>query len=393
MSGVHGVVILANQHYEAPIIQAIQSRSDCLSIVRRCADLAEVIAAARAGIADLAIIDGADTDLTADALLCLHTAGMAGVALAHHEERNRLSALGCDSVAAPGSPDQVVNSLIAATRARRTHQAQASSPPPPPPTSAGTVLAVWGTSGAPGRTTLAAGIATMLATRGETLLIDADTSNPSIAHLLGLPVQTSGLSILARAASRGPLSPEDIAGACVRRSERLGVVTGLVTPHRWREVSRTNIEAIIGAARLNARYSIVDLAATYLEKPTRGVNRDDVTLGVLERADRLVVVARGDIIGVNRLSFLARWWEEQGRDIPVDIIVNRVSKDAIGPRPVAALQAAIGAFMPGRIFHTINDDAGVARACLRATALGETGSQCSATDALEAIVDQWVPTL
>ncbi len=123
------------------------------------------------------------------------------------------------------------------------------------------------------------------------------------------------------------------------------------------------------------------------------MNRDDVTLGVLERADRLVVVARGDIIGVNRLSFLARWWEEQGRDIPVDIIVNRVSKDAIGPRPVAALQAAIGAFMPGRIFHTINDYACVARACLRATALGETGSQCSATDALEAIVDQWVPTL
>ena len=59
MSAVHGVVILADQRWEAPIIQAIQSRSDCLAIVRRCADLAEVIAAARAGIADLAVIDGA----------------------------------------------------------------------------------------------------------------------------------------------------------------------------------------------------------------------------------------------------------------------------------------------------------------------------------------------
>ena len=49
MSSIHGVVILADQRYEAPLIQAIQGRSDALAIVRRCADLAEVIAAARAG--------------------------------------------------------------------------------------------------------------------------------------------------------------------------------------------------------------------------------------------------------------------------------------------------------------------------------------------------------
>ena len=393
MSAVHGVVILADQRYEAPIIQAIQSRADALAIVRRCADLAEVIAAARAGVADLAVIDGADPDLTADAVGALREVGMEVVALAQHAERLRLSALGVASVAAPASPEQVVNSLIAATRTRRSQPATASSPPPPPPTSAGSVLAVWGTSGAPGRTTLAAGIATMLAARAPTILIDADTSNPTVSHLLGLPVHASGLSVLARAASRGALTPEDLVGACARRSEGLRIVTGLVTPHRWREVSRTSIEAIIAAARLCARYSVIDLAATSLEKASRGANRDDVALGVLARADRLVVVARGDIVGVNRLSFLARWWEEHGRDIPVDVIVNRVTSDAIGPRPVAALQAAIGAFMPGHIFHTVSEDGGVGRASLRAKALGEKGTGCLAADELEAIVAQWVPTL
>ena len=357
MSAVHGVVILADQRYEAPIIQAIQSRADALAIVRRCADLAEVIAAARAGVADLAVIDGADPDLTAEAVGALREAGMEVIALAQHAERLRLSALGVASVAAPASPEQVVNSLIAATRTRRSQPAMASSPPPPPPTSAGSVLAVWGTSGAPGRTTLAAGIATMLAARAPTILIDADTSNPTLSHLLGLPVHASGLSVLARAASRGALTPEDLAGACV------------------------------------PRYSVIDLAATSLEKASRGANRDDVALGVLARADRLVVVARGDIVGVNRLSFLARWWEEHGRDIPVDVIVNRVTSDAIGPRPVAALQAAIGAFMPGHIFHTVSEDGGVGRASLRAKALGEKGAGCLAADELEAIVAQWVPTL
>lgn len=98
MSAVHGVVILADQRYEAPIIQAIQSRADALAIVRRCADLAEVIAAARAGVADLAVIDGADPDLTADAVGALREAGMEVVALAQHAERLRLSALGVASV-------------------------------------------------------------------------------------------------------------------------------------------------------------------------------------------------------------------------------------------------------------------------------------------------------
>ena len=317
------------------------------------------------------------------------------VALAPHDERSRLIALGVASVAAPGSPDQVVNSLIAATRTRRSTPATASStpPPPPPPSAPGSVVAVWGTSGAPGRTTLATGIATALSTHGPTLLVDADTANPTIAHLLGLPVHASGLSTLARTASRGPITPADVHGASVMRSENLRVITGLVTPHRWREVSKPGIESIVGALRLSARYTVVDIASTSLEKASRGASRDDAALGVLKRADRLVIVARGDIVGINRLSFLARWWEEQEHDIPVEVIVNRVSASAIGPHPVPSLQAAIGAFMPEHIFHVVPEDEGVGRACLRGKALGENGARCDASDALQAIVEQWVPTL
>ena len=386
MSSVHGVVVLADQRYEAPLIQAIQGRSDVLAIVRRCADLAEVVAAARAGLADLAVIDGSDPDLTIETVESLRACGMVVVALAPHHERSRLIALGVASVAAPGSPDQVVNSLIAATRTRPSTPATASSapPPPPPPSAPGSVLAVWGTSGAPGRTTLAVGIATALSAHGPTLLVDADTANPTIPHLLGLPVHASGLSTLART---------DTLGAAVMRSENLHVITGLVTPHRWREVSKPGIESIVGALRLSARYSVVDIASTSLEKASRGANRDDAALGVLERADRLVIVARGDIVGINRLSFLARWWEEQERAIPVEVIVNRVSTAAIGPHPVPSLQAAIGAFMPDCIFHVVPEDEGVGRASLRGKALGENGARCDASDALQAIVEQWVPTL
>ena len=249
------------------------------------------------------------------------------------------------------------------------------------------------TSAPPAPTTLAVGIATALSAHGPTLLVDADTANPTIAHLLGLPVHASGLSTLARTASRGPITPADTLGAAVMRSENLHVITGLVTPHRWREVSKPGIESIDGAQRLSARYSVVDIASTSLEKASRGANRDDAALGVLERADRLVIVARGDIVGINRLSFLARWWEEQERAIPVEVIVNRVSTAAIGPHPVPSLQAAIGAFMPDCIFHVVPEDEDVGRASLRGKALGENGARCDASDALQAIVEQWVPTL
>ena len=255
------------------------------------------------------------------------------------------------------------------------------------------MLAVWGTSGAPGRTTLAVGIASALSAHASTLLVDADTANPTIAHLLGLPVHASGLSTLARTASRGPITPADTLGAAVMRSENLHVITGLVTPHRWREVSKPGIESIVGALRLSARYSVIDIASTSLEKASRGASRDDAALGVLKRADRLVIVARGDIVGINRLSSLAQWWEEQERDIPVEVIVNRVSTAAIGPHPVPSLQAAIGAFMPDCIFHVVPEDEGVGRASLRGKALGENGARCDASDALQAIVEQWVPTL
>lgn len=394
MNAVHGVAILVDQRYEAPLIQAIQGHTDSLAIVRRCADLAEVVAAARAGIADLAVIDGADPDLTTEAVQSLLSHGMSVIALAPHSERLRLKALGVASVAAPTSPDQVVNSLLAATRTRHASPAPASNPPPPPPESApGTVLAVWGTSGAPGRTTLAAGIATTLSTIGPTLLVDADTANPSLAHLLGIPVHASGLSALARAASRSALTPTDIAAASVQRNPNLSVVTGLVTSHRWREVSRPGIESIITTARLSARYTVVDVAAATLEKTRRGTSRDDAVLGVLAKADRIVIAARADIVGINRLSYLAQWWDEQGTNTPIEIIVNRVASHSIGPRPLASLQAAIGAFMPERVFHAVPEDPGVGRAALRGKALGEQGGRCSASTALEAIVRQWVPTL
>ena len=57
---------------------------------------------------------------------------------------------------------------------------------------------VWGPTGAPGRTTLAIGLAAELAGSGlPTVLVDADTYGASVAQCLGLLDESSGLATAA----------------------------------------------------------------------------------------------------------------------------------------------------------------------------------------------------
>ena len=55
------------------------------------------------------------------------------------------------------------------------------------------LIAVWGSAGAPGATTLAIGLARELAKSRQTVLVDADFLAPSVAELIDLPGDQSGL--------------------------------------------------------------------------------------------------------------------------------------------------------------------------------------------------------
>ena len=57
MSAPHGVVIRAHPRHEGALVEAIRASDEDLEVVRRCADMAEVSAAARSGVADLALLD------------------------------------------------------------------------------------------------------------------------------------------------------------------------------------------------------------------------------------------------------------------------------------------------------------------------------------------------
>ena len=70
----------------------------------------------------------------------------------------------------------------------------------------GRVVAVWGPAGAPGRTTVAIGVADEAARLGvSTMLADADPYGGTVAHAVGLLDETAGLALASRDAVAGRL--------------------------------------------------------------------------------------------------------------------------------------------------------------------------------------------
>ena len=101
---------------------------------------------------------------------------------------------------------------------------------PPAPIERGRVVVVWGPQGAPGRTTVATGLAGALAERGlGTVLVDADPYGGAVGQQLGVLDEVSGLLSAARLASSGLLA-ERLSTVPRGLGPHLSVVTGLPRP-------------------------------------------------------------------------------------------------------------------------------------------------------------------
>lgn len=394
MTSRHTVALLADPEDEGGIVQAVDARAD-LKVVRRCADLPEVRAAVRAGIADLVVLRAAEPDLDTLVIEELHLGGAGVLLLIDESTHTQARSLGADALAQKSNPERVVEALENYIRGGHIHIPNDSMPPDPftqdtcvtrdteaelkDKTAAGhrtqtergrgTILAVWGTSGAPGRSTLALGIAHALAETAPTILIDGDMRNPSLAHMAGIPLDSSGIAVLAHAALRGVLDDRDLEAALVPYTLRLSILTGLTTPHRWREVGPGALDAIVMAAARLCPWVVVDLAAVTLDEvadETRHIgDRDDTTAAILRRADEIMCVARADVLGISRLTHALTWLEELNVSAQLRIVMNRVASAATGSRPYSAIGTALQAIIPERSAYLVPEDTAVAKGLLK----------------------------
>jgi MinD-like ATPase involved in chromosome partitioning or flagellar assembly len=204
---------------------------------------------------------------------------------------------------------------------------------------AGRVIAVWGPTGAPGRSAVAMGIAFELAERGHRVaLVDADTHGASIAPALGLLDEAPAIAAACRLAASGGLDLaqlDRISSIVPIGSGSLRVLTGLPSPARWPELSETRITDMLRVTRHWADAIVVDTGFN-LERDEEIVSdlfaprRNAATIASVAEADAVVAVGAGDPIGLARLMREHAALLESVDADRISVVINKVRPDAIG---------------------------------------------------------------
>lgn len=370
-----------------------------VTVVRRCAELAELLAAAEAGAGTAAVVSGDLPGLDREAVGRLRSAGLRVVAVEDPATpAERLAGLGCDAVVAGGDAEN----LVAAVRGDAPEVVEPRSLAPDLGGRAGTVVAVWGPPGSPGRTTTAIELAAALAGIGTevprrsgllrrprpvtrphgsdtVLLADADTYASSVTSRLGLLDDAPGLAAAARAAGQGVLDVVTLAGHSPVVLPGVRVLTGITRASRWPELPATSLDMVFQRCRELAAWTVVDCGPVLevdelLMYDTRAPQRNGATLSALQAADVVVVVGGADPVGLQRL---VRGLEDlRDAAVPVSaarlVVVNRVRDAAVGRRAESQVRDALARYAGVEDVHLVPDDpAGLDTALLAGRVLAE----------------------
>ena len=210
----------------------------------------------------------------------------------------------------------------------------------------GIVVAVWGPAGAPGRTTVAIGVADEAARLGvSTLLADADPYGGTVAQTVGLLDETAGLALASRDAAAGRLDTVRLAQRSRQLRPRLRVLTGLSSgrPVAGAAAGGTAGSVLDESRRLSA-LTVVDCGFCLEQDEERaGPQRNGATLAALAAADTVLCVGAADPIGLHRLTRGLDELREVLPGVAPLIVANRVTGTAANParsRPHSSAGAA-----------------------------------------------------
>lgn len=369
-----------------------------VTVVRRCTELTELLAACQSGLARAAVVADGCEGLTASLVDRLGAVGVAIIALTDNpEEAARLRGIGVastlagvESAALAGRIAEAVAQLTGSTRdvgygssvgdtGAALRQMPAEQADVPPASGTGRIIAVWGPAGSPGRTFIAANIAGELAAEGKSvLLVDADSYGASIAAVLGLLDESAGLAQACRLADQGLLDADALLKVATPVTTKLGtfrVLTGITRADRWTELRAAALSLVLDRAKEVADVVVVDAgfcleADEELSFDTMAPRRNAATLRSLEVADTVFAVGAADPVGVPRLVRGLADLETAVPHVSPVVVLNKVRAAAVGRSPERQLRdawqrygpsSAITAFLPA--------DSAVADAALLAGSL------------------------
>lgn len=408
-------------------VATLLEASRSVTIVRRCADLPDLVATAAAGLGTVALVSGDLRGLDLTVVTQLRSSGVQVVGIADDGDEaseRRLRQLGIGRVV-PGtaalaeleaavieSSSGIDPTLDALERDLAGDDGQpvdgmpaagaiVSDGLPPGPghedgveTGPGRVVAVWGPTGAPGRTTIAVTLATELAGLGiPTVLVDADTYGGSVAQALSFLDEAPGLAAATRAADHGDLDLPLLARLAPVATSGLRVLTGIPKAERWPEIRPAALERVLEVCRSLVQVVVVDCGFSVeddeeLSYDTAAPRRNAATLTALAVADEVVVVGGCDPVGLQRL---VRGLQELGT-IPAPrptVVVNRVRSGAVGPNPEQRVAEALSRFAGvNEVLFVPDDPAALDAALLQGRALAECAPQSPVRAAVRSVAEK-----
>ncbi len=410
-----------------------------VTIVRRCADLPDLVATAAAGLGTVALVSSDLRGLDLTAVMQLRSAGVTVVGIAaqgDEESERRLLQLGIARVVRGNAELPEFEAALTAEAADPAfdafereldalpgngHVAEPSgmrgldSSPDGPAggvrdlpedgpqddvrggpfdSDTGRVVAVWGPTGAPGRTTIAVTLATELAGLGiPTVLVDADTYGGSVAQALSFLDEAPGIAAATRAADQGTLDLPTLARMAPTVTGGLRVLTGIPKAERWPEIRPAALQRVLTVCRSLGQVVVVDCGFNLeedeeLSYDTMAPRRNAATLTTLAVADEVVVVGGCDPVGLQRL---VRGLQELGTvQAPAPTVcVNRVRPGAVGSHPERRVSEALSRFAGVTdVLFVPDDPAALDTALLEGRALAECAPQSPVRPAVRAIAEK-----
>jgi len=405
--------------WEAALVAALERGDLGVAVVRRCVDLADLLATASTGQARAALLSADLRRLDREALGRLALAGVAVVGLVppgDEDAERRLRQLGVTHVLPSDStPEQLAAAVVEAVEfgvvtsagERAAHADPRAAlplpatpdPVPDPGPGSGRVLAVWGPTGAPGRTTVAVGLAGELAAAGRAaVLVDADVYGGVVAQVLGLLDEAPGLAAACRLANGGTLDVAGLAGLCRGVGPGLRVLSGIARADRWPELRPAALEVVLELVRSLAPVTVVDCGFGLeqdeeLAYDTTAPRRNGATLTVLSAAETVVVVGSADPVGLQRLVRGLGELRDAVPGVAPVVVVNRLRSTAIPGDSEAEVRTALGRYAGVRDVRFVPLDVeGLDRALAAGRTLAEAAPASPARRALAALAADLVGT-
>ncbi|WP_256840417.1 AAA family ATPase [Ornithinimicrobium faecis] len=402
--------------FEAELVTKLGS-SRSVHVVRRCADLAELLGAAAAGVGRVAVVSAELRGLDRSAIRELHEHDLLvlGVHRPGDEPGERMLRRWSVPVVVPADADQALLDAALAELLDAGHapddatadhttgdqdvreaadevttphtaapgEAARGRPERTPsrsqegPDAEGRVVAVWGPVGAPGRSTVAVNLAAELAEPGQpVILADLDTYGASVAQLLAVLDEAPGVAAAARAADQGNLNPAVLSTMAPEVAPGLRVLTGMPRPDRWTELREHALADVLAACVQSVPLTVLDTgfcleADEELSFDTAAPRRNGATLAALEAADEVVVVGAADPVSLQRL---VRGLDQLAEvtDARTTVAVNRLRAGAVGRDPTRRVREALERFAGVTDVVLVADDqSGVDAAVLAGQTLRE----------------------